>query len=60
MYLTIKPLASGYGLDDWGSIPGGAENFSLRHHVQTSSGTHSTTYPFGTGGSFRGGKAAGA
>jgi hypothetical protein len=49
--------ATGYGLDDRGSgvrFSAGAENFSLRHHVQTGSGAH----PVGAGGSFLGSKAA--
>jgi hypothetical protein len=33
---------------------------SLLHVVQTDSGTHPASYPMGTGGSFPGGKAAGA
>jgi hypothetical protein len=53
----------GYGLDDRGSVvrfPAGAGNFSLYHHVQNGSGAHPASYPMGTGGSFLGGKAAGA
>jgi len=38
----------------------GAGNFSLHHCVQTGSGPHPASYPKGTGGSFPGGKAAGA
>jgi hypothetical protein len=34
------------------------ENFSLRHRVQTGSGTHPTSYEMGTGGSFPGNKSA--
>jgi hypothetical protein len=41
-------------------ILAGAENFSLHHHVQTSSGNHPASYPVGTRGSFPGVKAAGA
>jgi hypothetical protein len=55
--------ATGYGLDDrmiGGSIPGGAGNFSLHHHVQTGSGAHLASYSTGTGGSFPEGKAAGS
>jgi len=37
-------------------IPAGAGNFSLRHRVQTGSGTHPASYPTGTRGSFLGGK----
>jgi hypothetical protein len=53
----------GYGLDDQGSIPGTSNdgNFSLRHRVQTDSGTRSASYPMGTGeGVYPRGKAAGA
>jgi hypothetical protein len=56
-------IALGYGLDDRGSrvrFPAGAGNFSLQHHVQNGSGAHPAYYPMGTGGSFSGGKAAGA
>jgi hypothetical protein len=38
----------------------GAGNFSLHHHVQKDSEAHPASYTMGTGGSFRGGKAAGA
>jgi hypothetical protein len=38
----------------------GAGNFSLHHRVQTGSGAHPASYPTGTGGTFPGGKAAGA
>jgi len=54
---------SGYGLDDrmiGVRFPTGPGNFSLRHHVQTGSGVLPASYPVGTGGSFAGGKAAGA
>jgi hypothetical protein len=56
-------IALGYGLGDRGStvrLPAGAGNFSLRHRVQNGSGAHPASYPMGTGGSFPGGKAAGA
>jgi hypothetical protein len=36
------------------------QEFSLLHVVQTGSGVHPTSYIMGTGGSFPGGKAAGA
>jgi hypothetical protein len=56
-------IATGYGLDD-GTIgirfPAGAGNSSLCHRVQTGSGSHPSSYPIGTWGSFPGGKAAGA
>jgi hypothetical protein len=38
----------------------GAGNFSLHHRVQTGSGAHPASYAMGIGGSFPGGKAAGA
>jgi hypothetical protein len=41
-------------------FPAGAENFSLRHHVQNGSGAHPAFYPRGTRGSFPAVKAAGA
>jgi hypothetical protein len=56
-------IATGYELDDrmiGVRFRAGAGNFSLRHHVQTDSGVHAAPYPMGTGGSFPGGKAAGA
>jgi len=33
-------------------------NFSLRHRVQTGSGTHPASYSMSTGGSFPGGRTA--
>jgi hypothetical protein len=42
------------------SSPGRSKNFSFLHVVQTGSGAHPVSYPAGTGGSFPGGKAAGA
>jgi hypothetical protein len=56
-------IATDYRLDDrmiGVRIPVEVGNFSLRHSVQTGSGAHSACYPMGTGGSFPGGKAAGA
>jgi hypothetical protein len=56
-------VALGYGLDDRGSrvrFPAGAVNFSLHNRVQNCSGAHPASYPMGTGGTFPGGKAAGA
>jgi hypothetical protein len=50
-------MALGYGLDDRGSrvrFPAGAGNFSLHQRVQNGSGTHPTSYPIGTMGSFPG------
>jgi hypothetical protein len=45
---------------DCSSSPGGGQEFSLLHVVQTGSGAHLASYPMGTGGSFLGGIAAGA
>jgi hypothetical protein len=56
-------IALGYGLDDWGSrvrFPAWAGNFSFHHRVQNCSGAHPASYLVSTGGSFPGGKAAGA
>jgi hypothetical protein len=56
-------IATGYGLDDrmiTVRFPAGFGNFSLRHSVHTVSGANPASYPMGTGGSFPGGKAAGA
>jgi hypothetical protein len=54
--------ATGYWLDDRGvgvQVPVGSK-FALLHVIQTRSGGHPTSYPMGTGGSFLGGKVAGA
>jgi hypothetical protein len=54
-------IATGYGLDDREvgvRVPGGSRIFSSAR-VQTGCGVH-PTYPMGSGGSFPGGKAAGA
>jgi hypothetical protein len=56
-------IALGYGLDDLGSrvrFLAVAGNFSLHHRVQDGSGAHEAPYQMGTGGSFLGGKTAGA
>jgi hypothetical protein len=56
-------IALNYELDDRGSsvrFPEGAGNFSLYHCIQNGTGAHPASYPIGTGGSFSGGKAAGA
>jgi hypothetical protein len=50
-------------LDDQDSrvrFPAGVGNFSFHHRVQTGSVAHRASYPMGTGGSFPGGKVAGA
>jgi hypothetical protein len=44
-------IVLGYGLDNQGSRTQflvGAGNFSLHHHVQTTSGAHPASYPRGT------------
>jgi hypothetical protein len=50
----------GYGLDDRDSFPSRNNDgiVSLRHLVQTGSGSHLDSYPMGTRGSFPGGKVA--
>jgi hypothetical protein len=56
-------IATGYGLEDrmiGVRFPAGAANFSLLYGVQTGSGAHPASYPMGSGGSYPGGKAAGA
>jgi hypothetical protein len=56
-------IATGYGLDSRMTgvrFPEGTGNFSLHRRVQTGSGAHPASYSMGTGGSFPGGKAAGA
>jgi hypothetical protein len=60
---SVVVIATGYGLDDRAvgvPNPGRVKNFSLLHVFQTCSGAHPASYPMGTGGSFPGGKAAGA
>jgi hypothetical protein len=52
-------IATGYGLDDRGSITVGDWDFPLRHHVQTGSGAHPASYPVDTEGSFPGVKRPG-
>jgi hypothetical protein len=56
-------IGLGYGQDGWGSrvrFPAVAENFSPHHRVQNGCEAHPASYPMGNGGSFPGGKAAGA
>jgi hypothetical protein len=53
-------IATGYGLQGWMigvRFPAGAENSSLRRHVQTDSGAQPASYQMG---SFPEGKAAGS
>jgi hypothetical protein len=62
---TIPGIAQWYSAGlraGWSGVrvPAGPGNFSLHHRVQTGSGTHPSSYPTGTRGSFLGGKAAGA
>jgi hypothetical protein len=45
-------IATGYGLDGRGSIPGRDYRFSLLDSVQTDSGAHPAFYPMGFGGDF--------
>jgi hypothetical protein len=57
---SVVGIATGYGLDDRAvgvRVPV-VKNFL--HVVQTGSRAHPVSYPMGTGGSFPGGKAAGA
>jgi len=52
-----------FSLDDRGSrvrFPAAAGNFSFHHRVQNGSGAYPASYLMGIGGSFPGGKAAGA
>jgi hypothetical protein len=53
-------IATAYGLGGQGSIPGKGKSFFLLHNVRTGSEAHPASYPMGTGGSLRRGKAAGA
>jgi hypothetical protein len=58
----VASIATSYGLDNREvgvQVPVGSRVFSSPI-VQTSSEVHPTFYPMGTGGSFPGGKAAGA
>jgi hypothetical protein len=50
-------IVTDYGLDDWGSIPTEAEDFSSSLCVQTGSGAHPASCPVSTGGPFSRGKA---
>jgi len=53
----ITQSVVGYGLDDWCSIPSGAEKCSPHHRVQTGSGSYPASYTIRTGDSFPGGEA---
>jgi hypothetical protein len=50
-------IVSDYELDDRGSIPAGAKDFSSSLCVQTGSGAHPASCTMGTWGPFPGGKA---
>jgi hypothetical protein len=52
-YLGLR--AERPGFDSWHG-----QEISLLHRVQTGSGAHPASYPMGIGGSFPGGKVAGA
>jgi hypothetical protein len=54
--MTVS-IVSDYGLDDRGSIPTEAEDFSCSLCVRTGSGAHPASYTMGTGDPFPGGKA---
>jgi hypothetical protein len=47
---SVKRLATGWMIGV--RFPVRAGNFSLRHHIQTGTGTHPASYPIGTGGFF--------
>jgi hypothetical protein len=53
-------IATGYGIDSLGSIPGRGNDFSLLNSVHTGSGTHPASYAMGIGSSFLQGKTTGA
>jgi hypothetical protein len=53
-------IATRLRVGDRGSNPGRNRGFFLLHIVQTSTGSHSASYPVGTGGCIPGDKAAGA
>jgi hypothetical protein len=56
---SVYRLATGWAKEGSEFESRNGEEFFL-HVVQTGSGFHPTSYPMGTGGSFPGGKAAGA
>jgi len=49
----------GYGLDDWDSVSSRGWVF-FHHSIQSGPGAHQASFTMGSGGSFPGGKAAGA
>jgi hypothetical protein len=53
-------IATGYGLDDRGSIPGGVKIFLLLHSIQIGSAINPASCPIGAEGFLIGDKAAGA
>jgi hypothetical protein len=44
-------IATSYGLDSQGFIPGWSKRYFLLHSAHTGSGAHPDFYPMGTGGS---------
>jgi hypothetical protein len=46
-------IATGYGMNVWGSVPGRGKRF-LFHSVKTGSGVHPTSHPLDTRGHFAG------
>jgi hypothetical protein len=51
-------IATGYGMDDQGSIPGRVSDSSLLHKAHTGYGAHPAPYPVGIQGSFPSGEAS--
>jgi hypothetical protein len=60
LYTGIEQLTTGWTTKGSEFESRQRQEFSLLYVVQTGSGVHLTSYPMGTGGSFPGGKAAGA
>jgi hypothetical protein len=52
-------ILNGYGLNDWGQIPGKARDNSLPFPVQTKPGAHAGSYPKDRVGCFSGSAATG-
>jgi hypothetical protein len=57
---SVQRLATGWTIEGSEFKSQQDQEFSLLHVVQIGCGVHPTSYPMGTGGSFPGGKAAGA
>jgi hypothetical protein len=49
---TSVGIATGYGFDSRGLIPGRGKRCSVVYSLQTGSGAHPASYPMGTGGRF--------